>query len=116
MERTRRGLGLVQLRPTSFVSPLGPGCGLRFSFTFRGQVKPTSTTDVAATETIKRLGLDHESLSSSDKPQLMQLSAQGVAGPLPLTLRVHASGWKHWNGLRRTMQCLKSFVLCFNRR
>jgi uncharacterized protein (TIGR02646 family) len=40
-----------------FVSPLSPGCEGRFSFNFRGEIKPRQG-DTAAAETIKKLGLD----------------------------------------------------------
>ena len=40
------------------VSPLVFDCEFRFSFGFDGNIKPASTGDDGATETIKRLGLD----------------------------------------------------------
>jgi uncharacterized protein (TIGR02646 family) len=70
-----------------FVSPLGPGCGARFSFTFRGDVKPTSATDVAAAETIKRLGLDHEILVKFRQAAIdATLRARG-GGPASLNIK-----------------------------
>lgn len=45
-----------------FVSPLQNGCAARFSFNFRGQIQPANAADAAASETIKRLGLEHDVL------------------------------------------------------
>jgi len=47
------------------VSPLDPSCEGRFSFTGDGHIKPTKENDVAAEETIKRLGLDIGNLVES---------------------------------------------------
>jgi uncharacterized protein (TIGR02646 family) len=63
-----------------FVSPLRPGCGTRFSFTFRGEIRPSNPADDAAAETIRRLGLDH--------PILNQLRKAAIDG----TLGVHGKG------------------------
>ena len=46
------------------VSPLDPGCESRFVFTGDGHIKPESTTDRAAIETICRLGLDIQKLNA----------------------------------------------------
>jgi len=40
------------------VSPFNPACEGRFSFTGDGRINPTEDNDPAASETIKRLGLD----------------------------------------------------------
>jgi uncharacterized protein (TIGR02646 family) len=45
-----------------FVSPLSAGCSARFSFSFTGRISPRNSTDTAADETIKRLGLNHDIL------------------------------------------------------
>lgn len=50
-----------------FVSPLLPGCGTRFSFNLRGEISASSAADAAATETIKRLGLNHSQLNQLRK-------------------------------------------------
>jgi uncharacterized protein (TIGR02646 family) len=44
--------------PELLISPLDFGCEQRFSFTGDGEIQPASADDVAATETIKRLGLN----------------------------------------------------------
>jgi uncharacterized protein (TIGR02646 family) len=45
------------------VSPLDDSCERRFRFTQFGKVKPVNENDTAASETIRRLGLDHDSLN-----------------------------------------------------
>lgn len=40
------------------ISPFDPGCENRFSFTGDGGIEPSQANDAAATETIKRLGLN----------------------------------------------------------
>ncbi|MFC0200161.1 retron system putative HNH endonuclease [Paracoccus rhizosphaerae] len=47
---------------TLFVSPLSIGCSARFSFSFSGKISASNVTDSAADETIKRLGLNHNTL------------------------------------------------------
>ena len=63
-----------------FVSPIQPGCGTRFSFNLRGEIKPRNPADHAAMETIRRLRLDHTLLD--------QLRKAAING----TLRVHGRG------------------------
>lgn len=46
------------------VSPLDSDCENRFSFTGNGAIKPLLPTDTAATETIKRLGLNIPKLNA----------------------------------------------------
>jgi uncharacterized protein (TIGR02646 family) len=58
-----------------FVSPLQPGCGLRFVFNLKGEIEPRNKEDAAAAETIKRLGLDHTSLT-----QLRKAAIEGTLG------------------------------------
>lgn len=47
---------------TKFVSPLDPGCQSRFRFVLSGDIEPADKNDAAATETIKRLRLNHKRL------------------------------------------------------
>jgi uncharacterized protein (TIGR02646 family) len=45
------------------VSPFDPNCASHFAFTGDGKIKPTSDTDIAASVTIERLGLDIRKLN-----------------------------------------------------
>lgn len=45
-----------------FVSPLRPECETRFTYTSRGEMKPARQDDIAAAETIHRLGLNNDRL------------------------------------------------------
>jgi uncharacterized protein (TIGR02646 family) len=47
------------------ISPLDPSCESRFSFAYDGHIMPASEDDVAAKETIERLGLDIGNLVES---------------------------------------------------
>ena len=46
-----------------FVSPLSPACGGRFLFNRHGEIDAANSVDAAAKETIRRLGLDHRTLT-----------------------------------------------------
>lgn len=46
-----------------FISPLDDDCERRFSFSWKGKVKPAREDDEAATTTIEKLGLDDKELS-----------------------------------------------------
>lgn len=48
--------------PTDFLSPLDATCEARFSYKNDGEVLPSLGADLAATETINRIGLDNEKL------------------------------------------------------
>jgi uncharacterized protein (TIGR02646 family) len=48
--------------PNLLISPLDPACENRFSFTGDGHIKAAIETDLAATETVNRLGLDIQRL------------------------------------------------------
>lgn len=50
-----------------FVSPLSAGCESRFRFTLRGEMHPAHADDAAASETIRRLALDHRELNELRK-------------------------------------------------
>jgi uncharacterized protein (TIGR02646 family) len=52
---------------TQFVSPLRPDCSVRFAFNQRGEISSAREGDDAASETIKRLGLDHRTLTDLRK-------------------------------------------------
>jgi uncharacterized protein (TIGR02646 family) len=80
-----------------FVSPLRPGCGTRFLFTLRGEMRPMNPGDLAARETIFRLGLDH--------PRLIQLRKAAIEGTLSIRARGPAS-----LDLRSSRSRLKSLV------
>jgi uncharacterized protein (TIGR02646 family) len=45
------------------VSPLAPDCGNRFAFTGDGYIRPATDHDLAASETIQRLGLNIQKLN-----------------------------------------------------
>lgn len=61
-----------------FVSPRSSGCEGRFAFNLSGQISATNTTDPAAQETIKHLGLNHLVLISYRKVAIdATLSARG---------------------------------------
>jgi len=47
------------------ISPLDPSCESRFSFAYDGHIRPAQEDDVAAKETIERLGLDIRNLVES---------------------------------------------------
>lgn len=47
---------------SQFVSPLRTDCSARFSFDHRGNISPTQNNDEAVIDTIKQLGLDHDTL------------------------------------------------------
>lgn len=49
------------------ISPFDPGCESRFSFTGDGGIEPAHANDTAATETIKRLGLNIPKLEDMRK-------------------------------------------------
>jgi len=49
---------------TLLVSPLNSACDTRFSFTGDGQIQTTLSTDIAASETINRLGLSIPKLNA----------------------------------------------------
>ncbi len=50
-----------------FVSPLSPACEQRFTFDRQGRIAVTNPNDSAANETIKRLGLAHDTLTAFRK-------------------------------------------------
>ena len=50
--------------PVLLISPFDPGCENRFAFTGNGKIKPASANDQAASETIRRLGLDLPKLNA----------------------------------------------------
>jgi hypothetical protein len=70
-----------------FVSPLGPGCRERFSFNLRGEIKPASEADIAAGETIRRLGLDHQLLTELRKAAIEGTLSVMDRGPASLDLK-----------------------------
>jgi hypothetical protein len=59
-----------------FVSPLRADCTSRFSFDRRGNITATQTGDVAADETIERLGLGLKELTA-----LRKAAIQGALNP-----------------------------------
>ena len=50
--------------PALLISPLNPDCERRFAFTGKGEIKPATANDPAASETIRRLGLDLPKLNA----------------------------------------------------
>ena len=65
-----------------FVSPLRPGCEERFSFTLKGEIKASDPTDAAATETIARLGLNHNLMKQLRKAAIeatLEVRGRGYA-------------------------------------
>lgn len=81
-----------------FVSPLTVNCGSRFRFNLRGEIRPTNAGDMAASETIARLGLDH--------PQLNQLRKAAIDGTLAVPGRGHGS--LELSGARRRLTALSA--------
>lgn len=66
-----------------FVSPLRPDCSSRFSFNHRGEIT-CAGNDVAAAETIRKIGLSHRSLV-----ELRRLAIRGVLSPAGRALTLH---------------------------
>lgn len=65
-----------------FVSPLAAGCRDRFSFRLNGEVKARNADDLAAAETIKRLGLNDTALIRLRKAAIdatLQMHGRGPA-------------------------------------
>jgi uncharacterized protein (TIGR02646 family) len=65
-----------------FVSPLSGGCATRFSFKLNGEVDAANAADVAATETILRLGLNSKALVQLRKAAIeatLQIRGRGPA-------------------------------------
>lgn len=65
-----------------FVSPLSGGCASRFSFRLNGQVEATNADDVAAIQTIARLGLNVQALVNLRKAAIdatLQIRGRGFA-------------------------------------
>jgi uncharacterized protein (TIGR02646 family) len=59
-----------------FVSPLRADCSVRFRFDHRGNISATQNNDEAANETIKQLGLDHDTLTA-----LRRAAIRGALNP-----------------------------------
>ncbi len=57
---------------TDFLSPLDPTCEQRFVYSSDGKIAPSTATDVAATETIRRIGLDNEKLEELRKTAFLR--------------------------------------------
>ena len=55
-----------------FLSPLDPTCEERFAFSSDGKIAPNPATDIAAKETIKRIGLDNEKLGELRKTAFLK--------------------------------------------
>jgi uncharacterized protein (TIGR02646 family) len=53
-----------------FVSPLDSSCSLRFKFNYKGEIHTANADDVAAEETIKRLGLNNKDLVELHKKEI----------------------------------------------
>jgi uncharacterized protein (TIGR02646 family) len=65
-----------------FVSPRSPDCEKRFVFNLRGEIAPADHRDVAAADTINRLGLDDRGLTARRKAAVdgtLQLLGRGPA-------------------------------------
>jgi uncharacterized protein (TIGR02646 family) len=65
-----------------FVSPLSGGCAARFSFKLNGEVRAANLADVAAAETILRLGLNSKALVQLRKAAIeatLQIRGRGPA-------------------------------------
>ncbi|MFT5328930.1 MAG: hypothetical protein ACI9KA_000007 [Parasphingorhabdus sp.] len=73
-----------------FVSPLQDGCAARFSYNFRGEIRPANPADEGAKETIKRLGLDHSILVAFRREAInrtLQAPKKGTASLDPKAAR-----------------------------
>lgn len=95
------------------ISPLDPSCESRFAFTGDGEISPELSTDIAASETITRLGLDipkldalragaiepflEESLSENEMRQFvsgyLQKDRNGMYGEFWMTIRYLFGGY-----------------------
>lgn len=65
-----------------FVSPLRPGCEVRFAFTLKGEIGASSPTDAAAKKTIEQLGLDHQLMRQFRKAAIeatLEVRGRGLA-------------------------------------
>jgi len=70
-----------------FVSPLQNGCAARFSFSFSGKIQPTNPADAAASETIKRLGLEHDVLVGFRREAIKRTLQAPGKGPASLNAK-----------------------------
>ncbi len=80
-----------------FVSPLRPGCGGRFSFNLRGEIRSTDQADDAAAETIRRLALDNASLTQLRKAAIdgtLEVRGRGPAALGATSARRRIAGLK----------------------
>ncbi|MDO9109702.1 MAG: retron system putative HNH endonuclease [Desulfatirhabdiaceae bacterium] len=95
------------------ISPLDPSCESRFAFTGDGEISPELSTDIAASETITRLGLDirkldalrasaiepflEDSLSENEMRQFvsgyLQKGRNGMYGEFWMTIRYLFGGY-----------------------
>lgn len=57
---------------TDFLSPLDPSCEQRFVYSSDGKIAPSTATDVAAAETISRIGLGNEKLEELRKAAFLK--------------------------------------------
>lgn len=57
---------------TDFLSPLDPSCEQRFVYSGDGKIAPSTATDVAATETIRHIGLDNGKLEELRKAAFLK--------------------------------------------
>lgn len=77
-----------------FVSPLDQGCEARFTFSLKGNINPTNSTDTATEQTIKRLKLCHRDLVALRKSAIQELLGQSNNLPIDKARR-------RLNGLER---------------
>jgi len=76
--------------PAQFVTPLQANCEWRFHFNLRGEIAAVSG-DPGAAETLKRLALDHDSLSE-DRKRVIEEFVYGEDGSHPLS-QAEATRW-----------------------
>lgn len=70
-----------------FVSPRSSGCEERFSFNLQGKVSAARPDDAAANETIRRLGLDHTTLTAMRREAIGSTLEIPGRGPSSLDTR-----------------------------
>ncbi len=72
------------------VSPLDPDCENRFAFTGDGEIKPLADNDLAAAETIKKIGLDIPKLNAMRSKAIEPFLDDGLS---PQEMQAFVSGY-----------------------
>ena len=83
---------------TGFISPLNADCETRFRFGLNGEITPTIAGDVAASETIKAIGLDDGRLMELRRRAILEMGLHPRSTvPLksPTKVRQLIAAWQH---------------------